>query len=822
MRIAEKLKKGERPDRVYGLRQTRNIENLMFDEVDRMFHEDPDLIGKQVNEIVDQPLSQVGDPILFPFLVLEAKSSSAGDSWHAIQMQTAFSIKTLLDTQHRLHSVVGARSKWETGPLVWFLANRGEDWRISLAYTEAVRAKPRTVGTIEYVSPNFRLAIHSVIVLTLKKRIVDVWRGSILTRDGALQLLLLIGYIFDWARDAYRVNIIRELRVLASGSNDSASTVFADSDIYSTFSAGTVALDYIEERISSDAAEDADIPARDDFMKYDSRHGIIRHAAFVQSRYNGIIINKDNFPTLAKSTETGILKRFCREMFWHFGRATFLHASDLDAMEEQWTGARRRHGQDPRCKYLVVTSFTTYISNRWQILRELFTVAIALETWPDFVAAASNKLEDDPEMSVTREIPDSTHFLHALKSLRSGSPRQILLAAIRRRSLCIGTKRKGTISMKEGADYVPNMVNFVCSLFKKGSLEPQEPFIRRSERLDQQHRLANDAEPYFREPAEVSAEGYILIYATGRATAKERSNICHGVFLTTDCPQLPDLQELRASLRNVYETKDVYHTARTPVEPSKPVLRKRPEELWNLRNTYGIYNEGFEFLPMLEILGVTTPVTQGSSRAITESGRQLFERNMTPWSDDRLFPYQYNSRERTFILYKLLSRELSFWRSVAHDRRTKGLSCCECCSFPGYDHICEVCQAVLDDPRRLNWIKAHLMGRKPFDLKLLSESEIKDRVQYTNGIHRDSVVSAAPSRESRDTWALCLDFYPLLYEPFESIGELADQLKAFESFCRPWESNFIISLKRKRKRLETSSGPVKRRGRLGVTTTATS
>lgn len=794
----------------------------MFDEVDRMFHEDPDLIGKQVNEIIDQPLSQVGDPILFPFLVLEAKSSSARDSWHAIRMQTAFSIKTLLDAQHRLHSVVGARSKWETGPLVWFLANRGEDWRISLAYTEAVGAKPRTVGIIEYVSPNCRLAIHSAIVLTPKKRIVDVWRGSILSRDGALQLLLLIGYIFDWARDAYRVDIIRELRVLACGSNDSASTVFADSDIYSTFSARTVALDYIEDQMSSDAAEDPDIPARDDFTKYDSRHGIIRHATFVQSRYSGIIINKDNFPTLAKSTEAGILKRFCRNMFWYFGRATFLHASDLDAMEEDWTGTRRRHGQDPRCKYLVVTSFATYISNRWQIIRELFTVAIALDTWPDFVAAAGNKLEDDPGMSVTRKIPDSTYFLHALKSLRAGSPRQILLAAIRRCLLRIGTKRKGTISMKEDADYVPNVVNFVCSLFKKGSLEPQEPFIRRSERLDQQHRLANDAEPYFSEPAEVSAEGYILIYATGRATAKERSTICHGVFSTTDCPQPPDLQELRASLRSAYETKDVYHTTRTPVEPSKPVLQKKPEKLWNIRNTYGIYNEGFEFLPMLEILGVTTPVTQGSSRATTESGRQLYERNMTPWIDHRLFQYDYNSRERTFILYKLLSRELSFWRSVAQDRRTQGLSCCECCSFPGYDHICEVCQAVLDDPRRPNWIKAHLLGEKPFDLKKLSEFGIKKRVDYTNSVHRGFVVSVIRSRESEDTWALCLDFYPLLYEPFESIGELADQLKAFEAFCRPWEDGLIIDLKRKRKRLETSGVPVKRRGRVGVTTTAAS
>lgn len=55
--------------------------------------------------------------------------------------------------------------------------------------------------------------------------IVDVWRGSILTLDGALQLLLLVDYVFDWARDIYREDIIRSLRILASGDNDTASTL---------------------------------------------------------------------------------------------------------------------------------------------------------------------------------------------------------------------------------------------------------------------------------------------------------------------------------------------------------------------------------------------------------------------------------------------------------------------------------------------------------------------------------------------------------------------------------------------------------------------
>lgn len=155
--ITKKLKKTERPDRVYGLRQTRNIENLMYDTAKRQNDGTTTTGPDQVQEILgfsplDQPTSQTGDRQLFPFLVLEAKSGSTSDDWHSIQMQTAFSIRTLLETQNRLRAAAGSLSKWQSGPLVWFFSNRGEDWRLSAAYVEAGLAKPNTIGNVDYVS----------------------------------------------------------------------------------------------------------------------------------------------------------------------------------------------------------------------------------------------------------------------------------------------------------------------------------------------------------------------------------------------------------------------------------------------------------------------------------------------------------------------------------------------------------------------------------------------------------------------------------------------------------------------------------------------
>ncbi len=155
--IAEALGKREKPDRIYGLRETRNIENLLHDTAVPQGDEASSDGPGQVQEVLglphlDQPMNMSGDRQLFPFLVLEAKSGSSGDSWQSIRLQTAFSIRTFLETQRRLRLATGSRSKWRSGPFVWFLSNKGEDWRLSAAYTTQGAAKRHTVGETEFVS----------------------------------------------------------------------------------------------------------------------------------------------------------------------------------------------------------------------------------------------------------------------------------------------------------------------------------------------------------------------------------------------------------------------------------------------------------------------------------------------------------------------------------------------------------------------------------------------------------------------------------------------------------------------------------------------
>lgn len=126
--ISGALPAEQKPDRVFGFRKTSRFRRLLDEEMS-----DPKFEGQELRDTLEcSPFHEMRDQVLFPFLVLEAKSET-GDSFDDIEIQTAFAIKKLLDIQHKLHQKTGAKSQWQSGPLVWFLSNRGHDWRIAAA-----------------------------------------------------------------------------------------------------------------------------------------------------------------------------------------------------------------------------------------------------------------------------------------------------------------------------------------------------------------------------------------------------------------------------------------------------------------------------------------------------------------------------------------------------------------------------------------------------------------------------------------------------------------------------------------------------------------
>ena len=90
--------------------------------------------GKSIGDSVQSsPFGDASDPLLFPFLVLEAKSDKSPNGFDDISNQTAFPILALLRLQEDLARQVDDE-KLDGGPLAWFFASRGDAWRVYGCY----------------------------------------------------------------------------------------------------------------------------------------------------------------------------------------------------------------------------------------------------------------------------------------------------------------------------------------------------------------------------------------------------------------------------------------------------------------------------------------------------------------------------------------------------------------------------------------------------------------------------------------------------------------------------------------------------------------
>ncbi|KAL6229951.1 hypothetical protein BDW75DRAFT_83468 [Aspergillus navahoensis] len=306
-------KKYERPDRVYGLIETQNIKTLLDSPDQRRAF---DSQGKTLRDILEvSPFKGDRKPLLFPFLLIEAKADTVGDS-AGVEMQSAFTIQRLLMVQDELRTATRFESMWATGPLVWFFGWHGQNWYVKGSFID------RTSGS----SPRYC--------------IVDLWQGNICRQSSALQLLLIVDYIFDWARDAYRPCIIRELSILAAREMqpfdpDIFSTVDrSQSQIASELPGFSCSQESSSLRVSTAGPE----PGLEDTH---SLSGVVRDASNVESQFLSLHITEANVGELWGSLPAHLLEsastfvealRQTLDSSWRVNRST------LSSIQAAWTG----------------------------------------------------------------------------------------------------------------------------------------------------------------------------------------------------------------------------------------------------------------------------------------------------------------------------------------------------------------------------------------------------------------------------------------------------------------------------------------------------
>ena len=213
--------KMERPDRIYGFVETRRFREALNK-----------LPAESENEIQYSPFVEgASHPIIFPFLVCEAKSEQSTDGFRNIEIQTKFVIYTLLKIQEGLQNESAKHGiSPPTCPTVWFFAYKGANWRIYICYTEKDKK-----GNSRYVSrtQSRKLRILGPQTHSMNQEISHQWSGCLKFNDDALTLLLLVDYIFDWARDIHRTSIFSQLEIISRDSFTLSRTATQDSDILS-------------------------------------------------------------------------------------------------------------------------------------------------------------------------------------------------------------------------------------------------------------------------------------------------------------------------------------------------------------------------------------------------------------------------------------------------------------------------------------------------------------------------------------------------------------------------------------------------------------
>ncbi|KAF2691377.1 hypothetical protein K458DRAFT_324704 [Lentithecium fluviatile CBS 122367] len=489
----------KKPDRTYGLQETKNLGTRLRKEY---AHPQPRL-GRQklVSDVIRTSTNpdNGGVPLHFPFLIHEAKSEKSANNFEEIEIQTALPIKRALHVQQILKETRGNTVDVPGGPLVWFTANRGETWRV---YAGTVYEDD---GRTNYL-------------------VSHIWEGSINNHDEALQLILIIDFIVDWARDVYRPSILMQLKALGTADTSRTMSFSLDTDIYSL--RGDV-NPWIEGQDSAlTRMEESEIIeiSRHNFGESFENHwkqiqmplGIVHSARNIESRFRALYISRDNLGTLLQSFNAPADEiEFIRELLAI--APVRLEAEDvLNSIEDIWTGNLRttppRPAGSEKKEVYAQLRFSYFTDSSWGLVRELTLLAIQ-EDVVDNLREISNWIEQYPQHHPTCHWPKD-RLLAALQTVLRSTFQDDFKDCLQRRTFALTNwneppgfgphhpKNHSVLSPDWGknspSSRANSIVHAIYEMHRVGRRTPSEPFLRVSSRshLHSRTRVPNSSEDF--------------------------------------------------------------------------------------------------------------------------------------------------------------------------------------------------------------------------------------------------------------------------------------------------------------------------------------
>lgn len=355
------------------------------------------------------------------------------------------------------------------------------------------------------------------------QRILELWEGNITYEHHSLRLLLILDYIFDWARDVYRKDIIGCLLSLATNSTPSLA---ADTDVYSTVG-HFMDVDQLQEFETTDIMEQTepfDVPQLLKF--FDTADLAFRDARYMCHKLCALHLTLENLDKFLYSVSSMRESKQLARRLWRSilgSSAWSLTADCLNALEKLWTGKERELQvlQNPEQRFLVSFEIKSYFSSgeylllpeqlpppgQWDQFHELTYIAIAhdaLQALRERTKFSANSLrlriEDCPNVSQKWVID---HF----ERIRFAPLRMCFAAAICRccmyssslqsskgdeESFAAGPDTRGRIKYfvphlaTDGSLAGPGLATLPGVMYRRlkiGMTEPSETFLRVSQQF---------------------------------------------------------------------------------------------------------------------------------------------------------------------------------------------------------------------------------------------------------------------------------------------------------------------------------------------------
>jgi hypothetical protein len=287
-----------------------------------------------------------------------------------------------------------------------------------------------------------------------------------MSKDSSLQLLLIVDYIFDWARDIYRPYILRQLKSLTTGLTFDQISLTDDSDIMSmrrnisnwiqAAPSTIVGPDFEQDLGPPDIAPRLDHQSLLGISIPNTKLGTLRSASLAESRIEGLFITEQNVTKFLQLAGVEDSARQLVNFLAKWNELLLLTGDDLDELEEIWIG-RSSFATGPSAptnssQFYVLMEVKTFISISWTIVRQLTYLAISKQAFEIIFTHANFKMKHRAPQLIadSGRYCSKTVLIDTFRCLISGSPGQVFATA----TSCVLFSLYGLPERKR-SDYAP-------------------------------------------------------------------------------------------------------------------------------------------------------------------------------------------------------------------------------------------------------------------------------------------------------------------------------------------------------------------------------